>query len=68
VTAAVAGVALIASALGRKDTPPIANIEYLLWAEKKDFDQDLLLSIRSEIKNRRRGGGFEQASNPFANL
>jgi DNA polymerase-3 subunit epsilon len=43
-------------------------IEYLLWAEKKDFDQDLLFSIRSEIKNRRRGGGFEQSSNPFANL
>jgi len=43
-------------------------IEYLLWAEKKDFDQDLLFSIRSEIKNRRRGGGFEQAGNPFGSL
>jgi DNA polymerase-3 subunit epsilon len=43
-------------------------IEYLLWAEKKDFDQDLLFSIRSELKNRRRGGGFEQAGNPFGNL
>lgn len=43
-------------------------LEYLLWAEKKDFDQDLLFSIRSEIKNRRRGGGFEQAVNPFTNL
>lgn len=43
-------------------------IEYLLWAERKDFDQDLLFSIRSEIKNRKRGDGFGQASNPFANL
>ena len=43
-------------------------IEYLLWAERKDFDQDLLFSIRSEIKNRKRGGGFEQASNPFSGL
>jgi DNA polymerase III subunit epsilon len=43
-------------------------LEYLLWAEKKDFDQDLLFSIRSEIRNRRRGGGFEQSSNPFVSL
>ena len=43
-------------------------IEYLLWAEKKDFDQDLLYSIRSEIKQRKKGGGFEQSSNPFAQL
>lgn len=43
-------------------------IEYLLWAERKDFDQDLLFSIRSELKNRKRGGGFEQSANPFAGL
>lgn len=43
-------------------------LEYLLWAEKKDFDQDLLFSIRSELKNRRRGGGFELSANPFSNL
>jgi DNA polymerase-3 subunit epsilon len=43
-------------------------IEYLLWAEKKDFDQDLLFSIRSEIRNRKKGGGFEQSANPFSNL
>ena len=43
-------------------------IEYLLWAERKDFDQDLLFSIRSEIKNRKKGGGFEQSSSPFNNL
>jgi DNA polymerase-3 subunit epsilon len=43
-------------------------IEYLLWAEKKDFDQDLLFSIRSELRQRKKGGGFEQASNPFGAL
>lgn len=43
-------------------------LEYLLWAEKKNFDQDLLFSIRSEIRNRKKGGGFEQSANPFANL
>lgn len=43
-------------------------IEYLFWAEKKDFDQDLLYSIRSEIKNRKKGGGFGVSSNPFSNL
>lgn len=43
-------------------------MEYLLWAEKMDFDQDLLFSIRSEIKNRRRGNGFGQSANPFSNL
>jgi len=43
-------------------------IEYLFWAEKKDFDQDLLYSIRHELRNRKKGGGFEQAGNPFNNL
>lgn len=43
-------------------------IEYLLWAERKDFDQDLLFSIRSEIRNRRKGQGFEQSSSPFSQL
>ena len=43
-------------------------MEYLLWAEKKDFDQDLLYSDPQEIRNRRRGGGFEQSSNPFTQL
>ena len=42
--------------------------EYLQWAERKDFDQDLLFSIRHELKNRRRGKNFEQSSSPFSNL
>ncbi|MEI6242471.1 MAG: DUF3820 family protein [Chlamydiota bacterium] len=43
-------------------------LEYLLWAANKDFDQDLLYSIRSELKNRKKGNQFEQASNPFSHL
>lgn len=43
-------------------------IEYLLWAERKDFDQDLLYSIRLELRNRKKGGGFEQSANPFSGL
>jgi DNA polymerase-3 subunit epsilon len=43
-------------------------VEYLQWAERKDFDQDLLYSIRCELKNRKKGGGFQIASNPFINL
>jgi DNA polymerase-3 subunit epsilon len=43
-------------------------IEYLQWAERKDFDQDLLYSIRSELKNRKKGGGFGMSANPFSEL
>ena len=43
-------------------------LEYLLWAERKNFDQDLLFSLRSEIRNRKKGGGFEQSGNPFGAL
>lgn len=47
-----------------KDVP----LEYLLWMANKDFDQDLLFSIRSEIKRRRKGNQFGQAANPFCDL
>jgi len=43
-------------------------VEYLQWAERKDFDQDLLFSIRSELRNRKKGGGFEQSASPFSDL
>jgi DNA polymerase-3 subunit epsilon len=43
-------------------------LEYLIWAQKKDFDQDLLYSIRLEIRNRKKGGGFQQSANPFSSL
>ncbi|KAF3361713.1 Uncharacterized protein PHSC3_001743 [Chlamydiales bacterium STE3] len=43
-------------------------MDYLLWAARKEFDQDLLFSIRSEIKRRKSGNLFSQAANPFAAL
>ena len=43
-------------------------IEYLQWAERKDFDQDLLYSLRCELRNRKKGGGFQIANNPFTKL
>jgi DNA polymerase-3 subunit epsilon len=47
-----------------KDIP----LEYLQWAAHKDFDQDLLFSLRSEIKRRKKGNLFSQVSNPFSAL
>lgn len=43
-------------------------LDYLKWAAHKDFDQDLLFSIRSEINRRKKGNDFHQASNPFKDL
>lgn len=43
-------------------------LQYLLWAANKDFDQDLLYSIRSEINRRKKGGLFNQSANPFSGL
>lgn len=43
-------------------------LQYLIWAAHQDFDQDLLFSIRSEIKRRKKGDLFSQAGNPFSNL
>jgi DNA polymerase-3 subunit epsilon len=43
-------------------------LEYLRWAANKDFDQDLLFSLRSELKRRKSGNLFTQAGNPFADL
>jgi DNA polymerase-3 subunit epsilon len=42
--------------------------EYLRWAANKDFDQDLLYTIRSELKRRKKGNSFSQATNPFSDL
>lgn len=47
-----------------KDLP----LQYLLWAARQEFDMDLLYSLRSEIKRRKQGNLFSQASNPFAAL
>ncbi|WP_316355938.1 putative quorum-sensing-regulated virulence factor [Candidatus Neptunichlamydia sp. REUL1] len=43
-------------------------VEYLRWAANQNFDQDLLFSLRSELKKRKQGNLFSQASNPFSNL
>ncbi|MFZ0565667.1 MAG: DUF3820 family protein [Chlamydiales bacterium] len=43
-------------------------LQYLQWASHMDFDKDLLYSIRLELKKRKKGGGFSQAANPFAEL
>lgn len=47
-----------------KDLP----LDYLKWAARNDYDEDLLFSLRSEITRRKRGGLFTQASNPFSQL
>ncbi len=43
-------------------------LQYLLWAAGKNFDQDLLYSIRREIKQRKNENGFNRSSNPFSTL
>lgn len=43
-------------------------LNYLLWAAKRNYDEDLMFSIRSEIKKRKNGNLFSQATNPFSNL
>lgn len=56
--------------LGKHKGRPFHEIplQYLRWAARMDFDQDLLYSIRLELKNRKKGDGFTQAANPFAEL
>lgn len=43
-------------------------LDYLQWAARKEFDQDLTFSIRSEIKRRQTSKDFSNASNPFKDL
>ncbi len=56
--------------LGKHKGRPFKEIPlpYLHWAANKDFDQDLLYSIRSEIRRRKKGNTFQQAGNPFFSL
>ena len=56
--------------LGKHKGRPFKDIpvQYLRWAAHQDFDQDLLFSIRSELKKRKQGNLFSQASNPFHDL
>ena len=43
-------------------------LEYLKWAANKDFDMDLLYSVRSELKRRKTKKDFGQSTNPFHGL
>lgn len=43
-------------------------VNYLTWVSHQDFDQDLLYSIRRELKRRRQKQNFSQSSNPFSQL
>lgn len=56
--------------LGKHKGRPLKDIplEYLLWAVHQDFDQDLLFTLRTEIKRRRKGNLFSQSTNPFSQL
>lgn len=47
-----------------KDVP----LNYLKWASFQKFDNDLLFSIKTELKNRRKHPSFDQNSNPFQDL
>jgi len=56
--------------LGKHKGRPLKEIplQYLQWAAKKDFDRDLLYTIRTELKRRKKGNLFPQATNPFQAL
>ena len=63
-------IALKLMPLGKHKGRPFREIpvEYLRWAANQNFDQDLLFSLRSELKKRKQGNLFSQASNPFSDL
>lgn len=56
--------------LGKYKGRPLKEIpiEYLLWAARQEFDQDLLFSLRSEVNRRKKGNLFSQSTNPFSQL
>ncbi len=56
--------------LGKHKGRPFSEIpvEYLRWASHQNFDQDLLFSIKTELKKRKKGSHFSQAANPFSEL
>lgn len=47
-----------------KDLP----LQYLHWAIRQSYDQDLMFTLRSEINRRKKGNLFSQVSNPFSQL
>ncbi|MBS0621250.1 MAG: DUF3820 family protein [Verrucomicrobia bacterium] len=56
--------------LGKHKGRPFGEIpvEYLRWAVCQNFDQDLLFSLKTELKKRKKGAQFGQAASPFADL
>jgi len=56
--------------LGKHKGRPFSEIplEYLLWASRANFDQDLLFSIQNELKKRKKSKPFGIAGSPFSNL
>jgi DNA polymerase III subunit epsilon len=56
--------------LGKHKGRPFQEVplDYLSWAANKPFDEDLLFSIRSELKRRKKGSGFADTANPFHGL
>ncbi len=47
-----------------KDLP----LDYIQWAMRQKFDQDLLFSLKLEFNRRKKGGLFTQVTNPFQSL
>ncbi len=43
-------------------------LEFLYWMANKNFDMDLLFSVRTELQKRKKGNLFGQSSNPFSDL
>lgn len=56
--------------LGKHKGRPMKEVplQFLQWMANKDFDQDLLYSIRTELKRRKAGNNFQQNANPFLDL
>jgi DNA polymerase-3 subunit epsilon len=56
--------------LGKHKGRPMRDlpIDYLRWAVRQSFDQDLLYSLQRELGRRKEGNLFTQASNPFKNI
>lgn len=63
-------IALKRMPLGKHKGRPFREIPepYLKWCLHRDFDMDLMYSIRSELKRRRKGPDFQRSSNPFSDL
>ncbi len=56
--------------LGKHKGRPFSEIplDYLRWAQRMDFDEDLHHSIKHELKKRSRGANFSQTANPFLDI